>query len=96
VNVDLNTQELGNEDSLSVKRRRTAAAERPPFMPLTRCAFRASLRVLHSVASPHGCVVRIAAAAHNSVTNNRRLQATIRSSRLPMVKQLGDFDITFQ
>ncbi len=28
--------------------------------------------------------------------NNRRLQATMRSSRLPIVKQLHDFDFTFQ
>ena len=28
--------------------------------------------------------------------NNRRLQAAMRSSRLPAVKQLGDFDFSFQ
>ena len=28
--------------------------------------------------------------------NNRRLQAAMRSSRLPAVKQLRDFDFTFQ
>ncbi len=28
--------------------------------------------------------------------NNRRLQAAMRSSRLPVVKQLHDFDFTFQ
>ena len=30
------------------------------------------------------------------VRNNRRLQAAMRSSRLPVVKQLHDFDFTFQ
>jgi DNA replication protein DnaC len=28
--------------------------------------------------------------------NNRRLQAAMRSSRLPAIKTLGDFDFTFQ
>jgi hypothetical protein len=28
----------------------------------------------------------------NQLRNNRRLQAAMRSSRLPVVKQLGDFD----
>lgn len=35
-------------------------------------------------------------AAHIQLRNNRRFQAAMRSSRLPMVKQLGDFDFTFQ
>jgi len=35
-------------------------------------------------------------AAQIQLRNNRRLQAAMRSSRLPVVKQLGDFDFTFQ
>ena len=35
-------------------------------------------------------------AAQIRLRNNRRLQAAMRSSRLPVVKQLGDFDFTFQ
>jgi len=35
-------------------------------------------------------------AAQIQLRNNRRLQAALRSSRLPVVKQLGDFDVTFQ
>ena len=34
--------------------------------------------------------------AQIQLRNNRRLQAAMRSSRLPVVKQLGDFDFTFQ
>jgi DNA replication protein DnaC len=34
--------------------------------------------------------------AQIQLRNNRRLQATMRSSRLPAVKQLHDFDFTFQ
>jgi len=34
--------------------------------------------------------------AQISLRNNRRLQAAMRSSRLPAVKTLGDFDFTFQ
>jgi DNA replication protein DnaC len=34
--------------------------------------------------------------AQISLRNNRRLQAAMRSSRLPAVKQLGDFDFSFQ
>ena len=34
--------------------------------------------------------------AQIQVRNNRRLQAAMRSSRLPAVKQLRDFDVTFQ
>ena len=35
-------------------------------------------------------------AAQIQLRNNRRLQAAMRSSRLPAVKQLRDFDFTFQ
>jgi DNA replication protein DnaC len=35
-------------------------------------------------------------AAQIQLRNNRRLQAAMRSSRLPAVKQLHDFDFTFQ
>jgi DNA replication protein DnaC len=35
-------------------------------------------------------------AAQIQLRNNRRLQAAMRSSRLPVVKQLHDFDFTFQ
>jgi IstB-like ATP binding protein len=35
-------------------------------------------------------------AAQIQLRNNRRLQAAMRSSRLPVVKQLRDFDFTFQ
>src|SRR5205823_13625467 len=35
-------------------------------------------------------------AAQVQLRNNRRLQAAMRSSRLPVVKQLHDFDFTFQ
>jgi DNA replication protein DnaC len=35
-------------------------------------------------------------AAQIQLRNNRRLQAAMRSSRLPAVKQLRDFDSTFQ
>ena len=35
-------------------------------------------------------------AAQIQLRDNRRLQAAMRSSRLPVVKQLGDFDFTFQ
>ena len=35
-------------------------------------------------------------AAQIQLRNNRRLQAAMRSSRLPVVKRLGDFDFTFQ
>ncbi|MGH7445897.1 MAG: ATP-binding protein [Longimicrobiales bacterium] len=34
--------------------------------------------------------------AQISLRNNRRLQAAMRSSRLPAVKMLADFDFTFQ
>ena len=34
--------------------------------------------------------------AQIQLRNNRRLQAAMRSSRLPAVKQLRDFDFTFQ
>jgi IstB-like ATP binding protein len=34
--------------------------------------------------------------AQIQLRNNRRLQAAMRSSRLPVVKQLHDFDFTFQ
>ena len=34
--------------------------------------------------------------AQTQLRNNRRLQAAMRSSRLPVVKQLHDFDFTFQ
>ena len=34
--------------------------------------------------------------AQISLRNNRRLQAAMRSSRLPAVKMLSDFDFTFQ
>ncbi len=34
--------------------------------------------------------------AQITLRNNRRLQAAMRSSRLPAVKTLGDFDFTFQ
>ena len=34
--------------------------------------------------------------AQTQLRNNRRLQAAMRSSRLPVVKQLRDFDFTFQ
>ena len=34
--------------------------------------------------------------AQIALRNNRRLQAAMRSSRLPAVKTLGDFDFTFQ
>ena len=34
--------------------------------------------------------------AHIDLRNNRRLQAAMRSSRLPAVKTLADFDFTFQ
>jgi DNA replication protein DnaC len=34
--------------------------------------------------------------AQISLRNNRRLQTAMRSSRLPAVKMLGDFDFTFQ
>jgi DNA replication protein DnaC len=34
--------------------------------------------------------------AQIQLRNNRRLQAAMRSSRLPAVKQFGDFDFTFQ
>src|SRR5688572_7519769 len=34
--------------------------------------------------------------AQIQLRNNRRLQAAMRSSRLPAVKQLADFDFTFQ
>ena len=34
--------------------------------------------------------------AQIQLRNNRRLQAAMRSSRLPAVKQLHDFDFTFQ
>jgi DNA replication protein DnaC len=34
--------------------------------------------------------------AQISLRNNRRLQAAMRSSRLPAVKQLTDFDFSFQ
>ncbi len=34
--------------------------------------------------------------AQVQIRNNRRLQAAMRSSRLPAVKQLRDFDFTFQ
>jgi DNA replication protein DnaC len=34
--------------------------------------------------------------AQISLRNNRRLQAAMRSSRLPAVKQLADFDFSFQ
>jgi len=34
--------------------------------------------------------------AQIQLRNNRRLQAAMRSSRLPAVKLLGDFDFTFQ
>src|SRR3954451_7706550 len=34
--------------------------------------------------------------AQIQLRNNRRLQAAMRSSRLPVVKQLNDFDFTFQ
>ena len=34
--------------------------------------------------------------AQINLRNNRRLQAAMRSSRLPAVKTLGDFDFTFQ
>ena len=34
--------------------------------------------------------------AQIQLRNNRRLQAAMRSSRLPAVKQLDDFDFTFQ
>src|SRR5499427_4356609 len=35
-------------------------------------------------------------AAQIQLRNNRRLQAAMRSSRLPVIKQLHDFDFTFQ
>jgi DNA replication protein DnaC len=35
-------------------------------------------------------------AAQIQLRNNRRLQAAMRSSRLPVVKQLHEFDFTFQ
>ena len=34
--------------------------------------------------------------AQITLRNNRRLQAAMRSSRLPAVKTLADFDFTFQ
>ena len=34
--------------------------------------------------------------AQINLRNNRRLQAAMRSSRLPAVKMIGDFDFTFQ
>jgi len=34
--------------------------------------------------------------AQISLRNNRRLEAAMRSSRLPAIKQLGDFDFSFQ
>ncbi|MDE3217534.1 MAG: AAA family ATPase, partial [Gemmatimonadota bacterium] len=34
--------------------------------------------------------------AQISLRNNRRLQAAMRSSRLPVVKTLADFDFSFQ
>jgi DNA replication protein DnaC len=34
--------------------------------------------------------------SHITLRNNRRLQAAMRSSRLPVIKTLADFDFTFQ
>lgn len=34
--------------------------------------------------------------AQISLCNNRRLQAAMRSSRLPAIKTLADFDVSFQ
>jgi DNA replication protein DnaC len=40
--------------------------------------------------------IRAVLAAQISLRNNRRLEAAMRSSRLPAVKTLSDFDFTFQ
>ena len=46
--------------------------------------------------SPRPEAIEQLLAAQIQLRNNRRLQAAMRSSRLPVVKQLGDFDFTFQ
>jgi DNA replication protein DnaC len=40
--------------------------------------------------------IRAVLDAQISLRNNRRLEAAMRSSRLPVVKQISDFDFTFQ
>jgi DNA replication protein DnaC len=54
--------------------------------------------VLSKVDSGLGAAEAISAVLNAQITlrNNRRLQAAMRSSRLPAVKTLSDFDFSFQ
>ena len=54
------------------------------------------LRQLDGGTLPAPAALEALLGAQISLRNNRRLQAAMRSSRLPVVKQLGDFDFTFQ
>jgi DNA replication protein DnaC len=65
-------------------------------MPGALEAFDAILRDVDggALAAPDG--IEQLLTAQIQLRNNRRLQAAVRSSRLPAVKQLHDFDFTFQ
>jgi len=54
------------------------------------------LRQLDGGTLPAPAALEALLGAQISLRNNRRLQAAMRSSRLPAVKALADFDFTFQ
>lgn len=59
------------------------------------CALESLDQVLSQVDGAKLGAIEALLGAQISLRNNRRLQAAMRSSRLPAVKMLTDFDFTF-